>query len=40
MDAELHLVHKNEEGSITVVGVLYKVGHSDPIISKVGLNIL
>jgi len=35
MDAELHLVHQNEEGRFTVVGVLYKLGKSDPILSKV-----
>ncbi|XP_028771302.1 alpha carbonic anhydrase 1, chloroplastic-like [Neltuma alba] len=34
MEAELHLVHQNEEGSFAVVGVLYKLGDSDPIISK------
>ncbi|XP_054794633.1 alpha carbonic anhydrase 1, chloroplastic [Prosopis cineraria] len=34
MDAELHLVHQNEEGSFAVVGVLYKLGDSDPVISK------
>ncbi|KAI9122275.1 hypothetical protein K1719_006964 [Acacia pycnantha] len=34
MEAELHLVHLNEEGSFAVVSVLYKLGNPDPIISK------
>lgn len=33
--AELHLVHKTEDGSISVIAVLYKLGSPDPIIKKV-----
>lgn len=29
-DAELHLVHKDEAGAITVVGVMLRLGASDP----------
>ncbi|XP_061366756.1 alpha carbonic anhydrase 1, chloroplastic [Gastrolobium bilobum] len=35
-DAELHQVHETEDGSLAVVGVLYKVGRRpSPIISKI-----
>lgn len=37
MDAELHIVHVNQEGRFAVVGVLFKLGRSDPIISKVSI---
>ncbi|KAK6942588.1 Alpha carbonic anhydrase domain, partial [Dillenia turbinata] len=31
---ELHLVHKASDGNITVIGILYKYGDSDPIVEK------
>lgn len=34
-DAELHLVHKAIDGSASVVSILYKLGHADPIIAKI-----
>ncbi|KAG5556558.1 hypothetical protein RHGRI_006978 [Rhododendron griersonianum] len=33
--AELHLVHKASDGGFSVVAVLYKLGHPDPIVAKV-----
>ncbi|KAL8125727.1 alpha carbonic anhydrase 1, chloroplastic-like [Apium graveolens] len=35
MDAELHIVHKAEDGSIAVVAVLYKDGDADPLLTKI-----
>lgn len=37
MDAELHIVHKAEDGSIAVVAVLYKDGDADPLLAKVNI---
>ncbi|KAM7531579.1 hypothetical protein LguiB_034989 [Lonicera macranthoides] len=34
-DAELHLVHKAYDGSISVVAVLYHYGHPDPLVGKI-----
>lgn len=33
--AELHLVHKADDGSISVVAVLYHYGRADPIVTKI-----
>ncbi|KAL7170503.1 hypothetical protein ACSBR2_035386 [Camellia fascicularis] len=33
-DAEVHLVHKANDGSLTVIAMLYKIGDADPIIAK------
>ncbi|KAH7835407.1 hypothetical protein Vadar_025929 [Vaccinium darrowii] len=33
-DAELHLVHKASDGSLTVIAILYKIGNADPILAK------
>ncbi|KAK2995195.1 hypothetical protein RJ640_026470 [Escallonia rubra] len=33
--AELHLVHKGDDGSITVLGILYHYGHADPVVHKI-----
>ncbi|KAE9465576.1 hypothetical protein C3L33_02504, partial [Rhododendron williamsianum] len=35
VDPELHLVHKASDGGFSVVAVLYKLGHPDPIVAKV-----
>ncbi|WOG91117.1 hypothetical protein DCAR_0310365 [Daucus carota subsp. sativus] len=35
MDAELHIVHKADDGSIAVVAVLYKDGDTDPLLAKI-----
>ncbi|KAI4348957.1 hypothetical protein L6164_009617 [Bauhinia variegata] len=35
LDAELHLVHKADDGSLAVVAVLHQLGDSDPMISKI-----
>lgn len=37
-DAELHLVHIAEDHSVSVVGILYKYGRTDPIVAKVQLK--
>lgn len=37
-DAELHLVHIAEDHSVSVVGILYKYGRTDPIVAKVQLE--
>ena len=34
-DAELHLVHIADDGCIAVIGILYHLGHPDPLIAKV-----
>lgn len=34
-DAELHLVHRSIDGSVAVIGILFKIGHPDPILAKV-----
>ncbi|XP_071719947.1 alpha carbonic anhydrase 1, chloroplastic-like isoform X2 [Rutidosis leptorrhynchoides] len=34
-DAELHLVHKSVDGEVSVIGVLYRYGHPDPLLSKI-----
>ncbi|PSS23583.1 Alpha carbonic anhydrase [Actinidia chinensis var. chinensis] len=34
-DAELHLVHKASDGSLTVIAILYKIGDADPLLAKV-----
>ncbi|XP_027068088.1 alpha carbonic anhydrase 1, chloroplastic-like isoform X3 [Coffea arabica] len=36
-DAELHLVHIADDGCIAVIGILYHLGHPDPLIAKVSL---
>ncbi|KAI7731119.1 hypothetical protein M8C21_011355, partial [Ambrosia artemisiifolia] len=33
-DAELHFVHSNDQKQLAVIGVLYKIGESDPFIEK------
>ncbi|GER33731.1 carbonic anhydrase, partial [Striga asiatica] len=33
--AELHLVHIAEDGSVSVVAVLFKFGHPDPLLAKI-----
>ncbi|KAI3742370.1 hypothetical protein L1987_60050 [Smallanthus sonchifolius] len=33
--AELHLVHKAVDGEISVIAILYRYGHPDPLLSKV-----
>ncbi|KAG5055094.1 hypothetical protein AAZX31_03G117100 [Glycine max] len=33
-DLELHAVHKTSKGEIAVIGIWYKIGHSDPLLSK------
>lgn len=33
--AELHLVHIADDGSVTVVAILYRYGHPDPLVSKI-----
>ncbi|RVX11956.1 Alpha carbonic anhydrase 1, chloroplastic [Vitis vinifera] len=32
--AELHLVHRTDDGNIAVVGILYQYGDADPLLSK------
>ncbi|KAF3320739.1 alpha carbonic anhydrase 1 [Carex littledalei] len=34
-DVELHMVHKNDEGNITVVAILYRYGRHDPFLDKI-----
>ncbi|KVI12006.1 hypothetical protein Ccrd_009562 [Cynara cardunculus var. scolymus] len=34
-DAELHLVHKADDGGIAVIAVLYRYGHPDPLLTKI-----
>ncbi|KAL3532099.1 hypothetical protein ACH5RR_005620 [Cinchona calisaya] len=34
-DAELHLVHIADDGSLAVVSILYHLGHPDPLITKI-----
>ncbi|XP_051149461.1 alpha carbonic anhydrase 4-like isoform X2 [Andrographis paniculata] len=36
---EIHLVHKNLAGQISVVGILYKLGRPDPFLAKLLENI-
>ncbi|KAJ7971562.1 Alpha carbonic anhydrase [Quillaja saponaria] len=33
--AELHLVHQANDGSYSVIGVLYEIGNLDPLVAKV-----
>ncbi|CAI9097725.1 OLC1v1034201C1 [Oldenlandia corymbosa var. corymbosa] len=33
--AELHLVHRADDGGIAVISVLYELGHADPLIAKI-----
>lgn len=33
--AELHLVHKAVDGEISVVAILYRYGHPDPLLAKI-----
>lgn len=37
-DVELHMVHKNDEGNITVVAILYRYGRHDPFLDKVSIS--
>ncbi|XP_073002742.1 alpha carbonic anhydrase 1, chloroplastic-like [Typha latifolia] len=32
---ELHLVHKSDDGNISVVAILYKYGHPDPLLYQI-----
>ncbi|KAD3068283.1 hypothetical protein R6Q59_017633 [Mikania micrantha] len=34
-DAELHLVHKAVDDEISVIAILYRYGHPDPLLSKI-----
>ncbi|KAK9055426.1 hypothetical protein SSX86_026509 [Deinandra increscens subsp. villosa] len=34
-DAELHLVHKAADGEISVIAILYRYGHPDPLLHKI-----
>uniref|UniRef100_A0A5B7B4Z0 Carbonic anhydrase n=1 Tax=Davidia involucrata TaxID=16924 RepID=A0A5B7B4Z0_DAVIN len=34
-EAELHLVHASDDGNLVVVGILYKDGNADPILTKI-----
>lgn len=34
-DLELHVVHKNPEGGIAVIGIWYTIGRPDYLLSKV-----
>uniref|UniRef100_A0A5B7A4H8 Carbonic anhydrase n=1 Tax=Davidia involucrata TaxID=16924 RepID=A0A5B7A4H8_DAVIN len=34
-DAELHLVHAADDGTLTVVGILYKLGPADPLLATI-----
>ncbi|CAI9783315.1 unnamed protein product [Fraxinus pennsylvanica] len=33
--AELHLVHLADDGSVSVVSILFRLGHPDPVIEKI-----
>lgn len=35
LDAELHLVHKAVDGEVSVIAVLYRYGHPDPLLSRI-----
>ncbi|CAA2976803.1 alpha carbonic anhydrase 1, chloroplastic [Olea europaea subsp. europaea] len=39
-DAELHLVHIAEDHSVSVVGILYKYGRTDPIVAKIESKLI
>ncbi|CAK9179167.1 unnamed protein product [Ilex paraguariensis] len=34
-DAELHLVHMADDGNFSVVAILYRLGHADPIVAQI-----
>ncbi|KAJ7976131.1 Alpha carbonic anhydrase [Quillaja saponaria] len=38
--AELHLVHKAIDGTLSVVAVLHEIGDADPLIAKVGNKLV
>lgn len=37
--AELHLVHVADDGSVSVVAILFDYGHPDPLLAKVNLGL-
>ncbi|CAM8973387.1 unnamed protein product [Rhodiola kirilowii] len=37
--AELHLVHMSDQGELAVVAILFKYGNSDPLLSKLKLEL-
>ncbi|RDX71754.1 Alpha carbonic anhydrase 4, partial [Mucuna pruriens] len=39
-DLELHAVHQSSKGEIAVIGIWYKIGRPDPLLSKLHNNII
>ncbi|XP_047943071.1 alpha carbonic anhydrase 4-like [Salvia hispanica] len=38
-DLELHVVHRNSQGKLAVIAILYDLGHSDSFLDKILANI-
>jgi carbonic anhydrase len=38
-DLEVHLVHDSPNGSIAVIGILYKIGKPDPFLTRVIIKL-